>query len=90
MTIKIDVYVQPGAKQTEIAGQHDGRVKIRLKTPPVDGKANAELVRFIAVLLALRKQDISIVSGLKSRLKTLSVPKTNDVYGRLKNLDLVP
>jgi uncharacterized protein (TIGR00251 family) len=42
------LHVQPGAKRTEVAGVHGDALKIRLAAPPVDGKANAELVRFLA------------------------------------------
>ncbi|MFO7821489.1 MAG: DUF167 domain-containing protein [Lentisphaeria bacterium] len=49
-------YVQPGAKRTEVNGIHDGRLKIRIQTPPSDGKANKELCRFLARPSAKRSQ----------------------------------
>lgn len=75
----IDLYIQPGAKKTEIAGEHDGRLKIRLKADPVDGKANKALIDFFSKLLKVRKQDISIVHGEKSRFKTLSVISSTEL-----------
>jgi len=70
---RIEVYVQPRASKTEIAGLHDGRVKIRLAAPPVDGAANAELVSFVAARLGIAKSNVRVVAGESSRRKTLEV-----------------
>ena len=48
--IILDVYVQPGAKQSKIVGIYDGNLKIRLQAPPIEGKANKMLLKFIAQL----------------------------------------
>lgn len=79
----MDVYIQLGAKKTEIAGKHDERLKIRLKTDPVDGKANKALIDFFADLLQIRKQDIKIIQGEKSRFKTLSILAVEDLIKKL-------
>ena len=71
--MKLSVYVQPGAKKTEHSGMHDGRPKIRLNAPPVDGAANDELVKFVAKVLGLSKSSVKLVSGHASRLKTLEI-----------------
>ncbi|WP_303851784.1 DUF167 domain-containing protein [Seleniivibrio woodruffii] len=71
--MKLSVYVQPGAKKTEHSGMHDGRPKIRLNAPPVDGAANDELVKFVAKRLKLPKSSVKLVSGHASRLKTLEI-----------------
>ncbi len=71
--MKLSVYVQPGAKKTEHSGMHDGRPKIRLNAPPVDGAANDELVKFVAKTLKLPKSSVKLVSGHASRLKTLEI-----------------
>lgn len=52
---------------------HDGRPKIRLNAPPVDGAANDELVKFVAKRLKLPKSSVKLVSGHASRLKTLEI-----------------
>jgi len=86
MKVFLEIYVQPGAKKTAISGKHDGRLKIRLKSSPIDGKANQELVAFMAQFLKLRKRDIQIVWGEKSRFKLLSMPTDSDLIERLKAL----
>lgn len=47
-SITLSLYIQPGASKTEVCGNHDGRVKIRLKAPPVESKANQALCVFLA------------------------------------------
>ncbi|MCF6767602.1 DUF167 domain-containing protein [Thiotrichales bacterium 19S11-10] len=88
MNTLLEVYVQPGSKTTELSGKHDGRIKIRLKSSPIDGKANQELITFMAQLLKVKKQDIQIVRGEKSRLKLLSIPKNSNLIKQLKTLDI--
>jgi uncharacterized protein (TIGR00251 family) len=70
---RINVYVQPRASKTVIAGMHDGCVKIRLAAPPVDGAANAALVEFVAEQLGIAKSRVRITAGLTSRRKTVEV-----------------
>jgi uncharacterized protein (TIGR00251 family) len=86
MSIRFEVYVQPRASKTAVAGMHDGRLKIRLAAPPVDGAANAELVRFVAECLGVPKSEVRLVAGDSSRRKLLEVPGTDAaaVMERLK------
>jgi uncharacterized protein (TIGR00251 family) len=70
---RINVYVQPRASKTVVAGMHDGCVKIRLAAPPVDGAANAALVEFVAEQLGIAKSRVRITAGMTSRRKTVEV-----------------
>ncbi|MEK6536722.1 MAG: DUF167 domain-containing protein [Actinomycetota bacterium] len=63
--------VTPGAKKSEIMGEAGGRLRIRLQAPPVEGKANRELLRFIARELGLKKNRVALAGGEKSREKTV-------------------
>jgi uncharacterized protein (TIGR00251 family) len=65
--------VQPGARRTEIAGLHGDALKVRLAAPPVDGKANACLVGYIAERLGVARGKVELVSGATSRRKRLRV-----------------
>jgi len=69
--LRLMVLIQPRASRNELVGIHDGRLKIRLKAPPVDGEANAELVAFLSKALALPKGAILLESGQTGRRKTL-------------------
>lgn len=70
---KIVVYCQPGARQTQLVGLHDGKPKIQLKAPPVDGEANKALVAYLAVLCGVAKSCVSIEAGTSSRTKRVAV-----------------
>jgi hypothetical protein len=71
------VHVQPGAKRTSVAGIHgagaEARLKLRLAAPPVDGKANAELVRFLAEAFGVPQRSVALERGEASRQKTVRV-----------------
>ena len=69
----ITVYLQPGSKKTEVSGMHDGHIKIKVNSPPVDGKANEALILFLSEFLDIQKFKIKIVSGEKSRIKKISI-----------------
>ena len=66
-------YIQPGAKRSELSGEHDDRLKIRLHAPPVDGKANSELVRFLSKLFGVAGRAVLIESGELSRQKRVRI-----------------
>jgi uncharacterized protein (TIGR00251 family) len=68
---RINVYVQPRASKTEVAGLHGEAIKIRLAAPPVDNAANVELIDFLARHLGIAKRQIRIVAGLTGRRKIL-------------------
>lgn len=72
--MKLYIYIQPGASKSEIVGEHDGALKVKIKSLPVDGKANAEVIRFFAELFGVAKNQISLLRGNKSRHKTLEIP----------------
>ena len=69
----LDCHLQPGAKRAEFAGQHGERLKIRISAPPVDGKANDALIRFLADAFAVSRQQVSLLSGQSSRQKRLRI-----------------
>ena len=70
----ITVKVSPRAKHTEVAGvMDDGTIKIRIAAPPVDGAANAELVKFLAQVLRLPAKQIDILAGETSERKLISL-----------------
>jgi uncharacterized protein len=69
----LNLHIQPGAKTTEVVGRHGDALKIRLAAPPVDGKANAALVAFIAAKVSVCKTAVEVISGLSSRAKRVRV-----------------
>ena len=69
----LELHVQPGAARSEFAGEHGGRLKLRLAAPPIDGKANAALVAFLADYFNVPKRNVRIAAGLKSRRKRVVI-----------------
>lgn len=63
----------PRASRSEIVGEHDGALKVKLASPPVDGAANAELIRLFAKKFGVSKSDIEIVSGETSKNKRIKI-----------------
>jgi uncharacterized protein (TIGR00251 family) len=70
----LNVRVTPRARCNEVAGvRSDGTLKIRISAPPVDGKANAALIKFLAKILGVRKRRVEIVAGHKGLDKIISI-----------------
>jgi uncharacterized protein (TIGR00251 family) len=69
----IELRVQPRAHRSEFAGLHGGRVRVRLQAPPVDGRANAALVEFLADAFSVPRAQVVIESGLASRDKRVRI-----------------
>jgi uncharacterized protein (TIGR00251 family) len=67
------LHVQPGAKKSGVAGLHGEALKIRLAAPPVDGKANAALLAYLAKQLDVPRDAICLKSGASSRQKIVRV-----------------
>ncbi len=70
---KITVRVYPGAPRNEIVGLAEGTWRIRVAAPPVEGKANKELVDFLSKVLGVSKSAVSIARGLTSRNKVIII-----------------
>jgi len=71
--LDVPLHVQPRARRTEIAGTHNGALKLKVQAPPVDDAANEAVVRFFAKLLDIPRTRLCIASGAKSRDKILRV-----------------
>ncbi|HEU0107710.1 MAG TPA: DUF167 domain-containing protein [Vicinamibacteria bacterium] len=67
------VRVSPRASRDELAGERDGALVVRLTAPPVEGQANAALVRFLARHLGIAASAVSVARGAKTRDKVLLV-----------------
>ena len=86
-TDNIKLYIRPGAAETRVEGIYQDRIKIRISVPPENGRANKELLKFIAKILLIPKSRISILSGKTSNYKEIQIkPGHNkDYYDRLLN-----
>ncbi|MEW6687845.1 MAG: DUF167 family protein [Pseudomonadota bacterium] len=69
----LELHVQPGARRSEVAGLHGGRLKIRVAARAVDGAANEALIEFLAGIFRTARRNITLEAGAASRHKRVSV-----------------
>lgn len=72
-SITLTLHVQPGAKRSEVAGLHGEALKIRLAAPPVEGRANEALQRFVADCFDVPLRQVELLRGAQSRHKMVKV-----------------
>ncbi len=72
-TLILLLSIHPRARRDEFASVHDERLKLRITAAPVDGAANAHLIRFLARQFSVAKRDIKLVCGDHSRAKTFHI-----------------
>lgn len=73
MPITLNLQTTPNAPRSEIAGWMGGRLKVKVKAPAVEGKANAELIRFLAAHFGVKANAVVLVRGGTARLKTVRI-----------------
>ena len=78
-TLIVRVHAQPGAKRTQVCGLHGDALKVRLAAPALEDRANEALVEFLAERLGIARRDVALVSGARSREKSLSIRGAVDV-----------
>ena len=71
--LTVRLHVLPRAKISEIAGLHNGALKIKITAPPVDDAANRAVIEFFSKLLGISRSSLKILAGNKSREKILQV-----------------
>lgn len=71
------VRVVPRASKSEIVGEHDGALKVRIASPPVDGAANAELIKLLAKTFSVPKSAVEIIGGQTSKTKQIRIADIN-------------
>lgn len=71
--VRLTVRAQPRASRSEIVGEHDGALKVRVAAPPVEGEANRELLRFLAKTLGLPPSSLRVAAGESGRTKVVEI-----------------
>ena len=72
----LDLSVSPNAKRTELAGWHDGALRVRLSAPPVDGAANEALRKWLAGELGVPQARVTLLRGASGRRKQWAIDAT--------------
>lgn len=78
----LKLHVTPRGSRNEISGWRDDTLCVKITAPPVEGAANTAILKFIADSLGIRKSQIELVSGEKSREKTLRITGVSDAEMR--------
>jgi uncharacterized protein (TIGR00251 family) len=71
--LTLTLHVQPGAKRTDVAGLHGEALKIRLAAPPIEGRANEALLKFIAEAFGVPLRQVELKQGSQSRHKVVAI-----------------
>jgi len=71
--LTLTLHIQPGAKRSEVAGLHGDALKIRLAAPPIEGRANEALLKFVAELCGVPARQVELKQGAQSRHKVVAV-----------------
>lgn len=71
--VTFDVLVQPRASREKVGPLHDGRLKIAVTAPPVDGDANAAVIELLAKTLGVTRGAVAVIAGATSRRKTVRI-----------------
>lgn len=71
--VRLHLFIQPKASKNEVVGPHNGEIKIKITSPPVDGEANAGLIEFLSKLFKIPKRDITLVKGETNRHKVVEL-----------------
>jgi hypothetical protein len=71
--IVIHVHVVPRSAKCEVAGVQGDALKLKITAPPVEGQANAECIRFLSDILGIKKKQVRILGGHKSKKKTVAI-----------------
>ena len=83
-SLLLRLHVQPRAAHNQVAGLQGEALKLRLTSPPVDGKANKAVIATLARLLELPKSCLSLRSGLQSRTKTVRIENADEAQLRAR------
>lgn len=71
--VTLTLHVQPGAKRSEIVGLHGDALKIKLAAPPIEGRANDALLKFLAGIFAVPLRNVELHQGGQSRHKVVAI-----------------
>lgn len=71
--VELSLLIQPRASRTRVVGEHDGRLKIQVAAPPVEGEANAALIEFLSGCLGVPRRQVELLAGDTGRRKRVRV-----------------
>lgn len=88
--LQLELQIQPGAKHDTFMGLHGERLKLKVHAPAIDGRANNQLVEFLAACFGTAKSNVSIVRGELGRSKSVRIRSISKLPAELLALGLPP
>jgi uncharacterized protein (TIGR00251 family) len=77
--LRLRIYTQPKSSRDEIVGLHGDELKVAITAPPVDGKANTHIIKFLAKQFGVAKYQVKIVKGELSRHKVIEIESASKI-----------
>jgi uncharacterized protein len=71
--VRVTIWVRPGARRTQVGGEHAGALLVRVSVPAVDGRATEAALTAVASAFGVRRRAVTLVSGTTSRTKVIDV-----------------
>ena len=84
--IRLRIFLQPKASRDQIVGLHDNELKIAITAPPIDGQANAHLLKYLSKLFKVPKSSIVLEKGELQRHKQIFIPEPKQMPVELERL----
>ncbi|MGX3021756.1 DUF167 family protein YggU [Ursidibacter sp. B-7004-1] len=84
--IRLRIFLQPKASRDQIVGLHDNELKIAITAPPVDGQANAHLIKYLSKLFKVPKSSIVLEKGELQRHKQIFIPEPKQIPNEINDL----
>ena len=84
--IRLRIFLQPKASRDQLVGLHDGELKIAITAPPVDGQANAHLLKYLSKLFKVPKSSIILEKGELQRHKQILIPDPKQIPPEIEHM----
>ena len=81
-SLRLSLYVQPRASRPGFTGLHGTALRLAIAAPPVDGRANKEVIAYLADFFKIPRKQITLVGGLQSRSKTCRISGLSEEQAR--------
>lgn len=84
--LRLRIFLQPKASRDQIVGLHDNELKIAITAPPIDGQANAHLLKYLSKLFKVPKSSIVLEKGELQRHKQIFIPEPKQIPAEVEKL----
>jgi len=80
----LQLHIQPGARHNQVVALHGDRLKLKINAPPVDGRANEELIEYLSQCFDTSKSNVTLVRGVQGRSKTVCIAQVQSIPSEMQ------